>query len=160
MSKSPRGNRNQFQSDPQVTPSKQQENPQNSTLSPKANNIDDQIYGNSDEERETIRQKLIQDANDLLDYVNIELTVGSQIESTKRRIKELSKQCREESRMIYDLEKQIEEEQRLSQELEDGTYQIENEQEDKETDLILQLEEELRSLYAEKSALLSREKKK
>ena len=83
---------------------------QDSPKSKNRNNYEYQEDDVSNGERERIRRKLAQDATDLLDYVTVEMTVGSQMESTKKNIRELEKRCREESRMINDLERQIEEE--------------------------------------------------
>ena len=130
--------------------------------SPKSKSRSDIEYQeeSSNDERERIRRKLTQDATDLLDYVTIEMTVGSQMESTKKNIREMAKRCREESRMINDLERQIEEESLKKDKIENGEEFDSDDRDSKEIDIILELEKELKSLYEEKAALLNSKKKK
>ena len=150
MSKSPRAARNR-RSKPDNQEYDQEEN---------FDDTDIQDENPSYDERERIRRKLIQDATDLLDYVTIEMTVGSQMESTKKNIRELSKRCREESRMINDLERQIEAESSKKDKIESGDDIDPNDQENKEIEVIMELERELKSLYEERAALLNSKKRK
>ncbi|OHT14969.1 hypothetical protein TRFO_14633 [Tritrichomonas foetus] len=112
------------------------------------------------EEREALRKKLIQDAKDLLDYVVIEMTVGSQIESTKKQIKELTKLCRDENRTIVDLEKQIHEEELKAEMMDQEGFVDDDMNDDKNIDTIVELERQLKALYAEKAELLNKRQKK
>lgn len=130
--------------------------------SPKSKSRSDIEYQDEspNDERERIRRKLTQDATDLLDYVTIEMTVGSQMESTKKNIREMAKRCREESRMINDLERQIEEESLKKDKIENGEEFDSDDRDSKEIDVILELEKELKLLYEEKAALLNSKKKK
>ena len=149
MSKSPSGSKNRQKSDIQDSPKQKNRK-----------NIDNQEDYEPSEERDRIRRKLTQDATDLLDYVTIEMTVGSQMESTKKNIRDVSKRCREESRMIADLERQITEEASKLEKIENGEDVYSDDDDVSEKDVILELERQLKSLYEEKAALLNSKKKK
>lgn len=149
MSKSPSGSKNRQKSDIQDSPKQKNRK-----------SIDNQEDYEISEERDRIRRKLTQDATDLLDYVTIEMTVGSQIESTKKNIRDISKRCREESRMIADLERQITEEASKLEKIENGEDMYSDDDDVSEKDVILELERQLKSLYEEKAALLNSKKKK
>lgn len=149
MSKSPSGSKNRQKSDFQDSPKQKNRK-----------NIDNQEDYEPSEERDRIRRKLTQDATDLLDYVTIEMTVGSQMESTKKNIRDISKRCREESRMIADLERQITEEASKLEKIEKGEDVYSDDDDVSEKDVILELERQLKSLYEEKAALLNSKKKK
>ena len=118
------------------------------------------------EEHAAARKKLMRDANELMEFITIEMTVGGQMDSTRRRIKELTKLCKEEFRTIIDLEKQTTEEERKAEELqmegdaraagEDG---ISVQDGGGNVELIVQLEAELAQLYAERARLIKKQRK-
>ena len=133
--------------------------PQKPQKSPKHREVDE---AKDREERETLSKKLMQDAKDLLDYVAIEMTVGSQMEVTRRKIKELSKICRDENRMIVDLEIQFLDEDKIAKEFAEHEQTVANINtvDNNEIATIIELERKLQSLYAEKEALLKKQRKK
>ena len=133
--------------------------PQKPQKSPKYREVDE---AKDREERETLSKKLMQDAKDLLDYVAIEMTVGSQMEVTRRKIKELSKICRDENRMIVDLEMQFLDEDKIAKEFAEHEQTVANINtvDNNEIATIIELERKLQSLYAEKEALLKKQRKK
>ena len=117
------------------------------------------------EKKKNLKVQLRREAQELLNYVTIEMTVGSQMDSTRKKIKELTEQCKQEQRMILDLEKLIkdespdnkpenqdpnEEEEALTPEqLKDRQRQDEAH----DIEYISQREIELRELYAELARL-------
>ncbi|KAK8863757.1 hypothetical protein M9Y10_011447 [Tritrichomonas musculus] len=121
---------------------------------------DQNISNDPDEQKRIEMQKiLLSDANKLLEYITIEMTVGSQMDTTRKQIKDLTKICKDEDRMIQDLEKQIQEEINLSNEL-DQTETITEQVDNRNIDYIVQLENELKELYEEKVRLLNKRRQK
>ncbi|OHT08141.1 hypothetical protein TRFO_23416 [Tritrichomonas foetus] len=117
-------------------------------------------YGDeNNSQREAMQKKLLHDANQLLEYISIEMTVGSQMDATKKQIKDLTKMCKDEDRMIMDLEDQIHEEERIADQL-DQTGNPQDDVDTKNTDYIVQLEEKLQELYEEKNRLLKNRRHK
>lgn len=107
-----------------------------------------------------MQKKLLADANKLLEYITIEITVGSQMDTTKKQIKDLTKICKDEDRMIQDLEKQIQEEIKTADDLDSKPESITEQVDNKNIDYIVELEEELKSLYEEKARLLESRRQK
>ena len=116
------------------------------------------------EKKKDLKAQLRRDAQELLNYVTIEMTVGSQMDSTRKKIKELTEQCKQEQRMILDLEKLIKDEspenkpelQEPHGEEEMTPEQVKDRQREAEAhdiEYISQRELELRELYAELARL-------
>ena len=121
--------------------------------------VDDNYTDEYTAQREVMQKKLLHDANQLLEYITIEMTVGSQMDSTRKQIKDLAKKNKDEDRMIIDLEEQIHEEERIAENLEKTeTIPIET-VDNKHIDYIVQLEEKLEALYEEKNRLLKNRRK-
>ena len=108
-----------------------------------------------DEKRREMQKKLLRDARKLSEAITIEMAVRTQIDSTKQKIKELTKICQGENRLISDLGEQIQEEIKIANDLDKtGTLEAEDQVDTKNTDYIVQLENELKELYDEKVRLL------
>lgn len=108
-----------------------------------------------DEKRREMQKKLLRDARKLSEAITIEMAVRTQIDSTKQKIKELTKICQDENRLISDLGEQIQEEIKIANDLDKtGTLEAEDQVDTKNTDYIVQLENELKELYDEKVRLL------
>lgn len=110
------------------------------------------------EDQAEMRKKLYRDACELENYIGIEFTVGNSMDTKKKEIKELTRQCKEEDRKIIDLEKQIAIEEKKAEERANDPTLLQNEETPYNIDLIVQLEEELKALYLEKSKLERRKK--
>ena len=113
------------------------------------------------EEHLAARKKLMRDANELLEFITIEMTVGGQMDSTRRRIKELTKLCKEEFRTIVDLEQQTTEEEQKARQMEEQANQmgVDDGPGGSNVDVIVQLEAELAQLYAERAKLIKKQRK-
>lgn len=113
------------------------------------------------EEHAAARKKLLRDANELMEFITIEMTVGGQMDSTRRRIKELTKLCKEEFRTIVDLEQQTTEEEQKAQKMEEDANQmgVDEAPGGGNVDVIVQLEAELAQLYAERAKLIKKQRK-
>jgi hypothetical protein len=58
-------------------------------------------------ERERVANELLANAKSLWDFIRIEVTVGSQVDSVKRQIADLSRSCRQKTQEIKDLTQKI-----------------------------------------------------
>jgi uncharacterized protein involved in exopolysaccharide biosynthesis len=105
-----------------------------------------------------LSRKVIQDANDLVDYATLEYTAASQIASMKRKIRELTSLVKEERQTITDLERQIGEQRKLAEE-EAGKQKPEEPDDGGGIDYIVELELQLKELYAERAQLIQASRK-
>ena len=112
-----------------------------------------------DQKRIEMQKNLLADANKLLEYITIEMTVGSQMDTTRKQIRDLTKICKDEDRMIQDLEKQIQEEI-LTEKTLIETKSVTEIADNRNIDYIVELENELKSLYEEKVRLLENRRQK
>ena len=112
-----------------------------------------------DQKRIEMQKNLLADANKLLEYITIEMTVGSQMDTTRKQIRDLTKICKDEDRMIQDLEKQIQEEILTEKTLVE-TKSVTEIADNRNIDYIVELENELKSLYEEKVRLLENRRQK
>jgi hypothetical protein len=109
-----------------------------------------------------IRRKVLQDANDLIDYATLEYTAGSQIAGMKKKIRELTKLVEEEKQTIHDLEAQIAVERPEAGKQEEPAAPEGGPQESDtshDIEYIVQLEERLKALYAERAELIKASRK-
>lgn len=109
-----------------------------------------------EQKTEEMRKKLLFDANNLLDFITIEMTVGSQMDCTKKKIKELTEKCKEEYEIISKLDEDIHREEQEAEAIDAG--EIPKQDEGNDIDHIVQLEEELKRLYAEKAKLMKKQR--
>jgi hypothetical protein len=105
-----------------------------------------------------LSRKVLQDANDLVDYATLEYTAASQIASMKRKIRELTSVVKEERQTITDLERQIGEQRKLAEE-EAGKQKPEEPDDGGGIDYIVELELQLKELYAERAQLIQASRK-
>lgn len=108
---------------------------------------------------EEMRRKLLNDASELESMITLEFTVGNSMDSKKKEIKDLTRQCKEEDRQIIDLEKQIALEEKKAEARANNENLLQDENTGPDNDLIVQLENELKDLYAQKAKLMKNMKK-
>lgn len=108
---------------------------------------------------EEMRKKLLNDANKLESMITLEFTIGNTMDSKKKEIKNLTRQCKEEDRQIIDLEKQIALEEKKAEARANNENLLQDENTGPDNDLIVQLENELKDLYAQKAKLMKNLKK-
>lgn len=108
---------------------------------------------------EEMRRKLLNDASELESMITLEFTVGNSMDSKKKEIKDLTRQCKEEDRQIIDLEKQIALEEKKAEARASNENLLQDENTGPDNDLIVQLENELKDLYAQKAKLMKNMKK-
>jgi hypothetical protein len=99
-----------------------------------------------------LRRQVIRNANELLELITVEMTVWSQMRCTRQRIRSLARTSRQRDRQIQDFQEQIAKDNEKSQTTDAGPAP---QPPTKNPGKIIQLEEDLRQLYAERAALLN-----
>jgi chromosome segregation ATPase len=108
-----------------------------------------------------LRKQVRQDANELFELITIEVAAGNQMDQTERRLRELTKACKEEKARIRQFNRRLPREQERAARLqaaEKDNAANPPTQSDPPAEIrgrISELEKELKRLYTERARLIT-----